>query len=775
MAQSQHLPSSQKCYLAICHSSKLLAYRFSTMTRLTFTAFSFAPICRSWAIGSVFALVCLMLGATLAVAQNRVFLAGRGQNEVFHTVFPLSDQSVLIGGSAADLSWLPANTPVFTLTNTGGVNSQAAGRVAFLLHVSTSLDQVFSVVKFPDGTASSVSRIRTNALPGQPTGDLFISGERTTDVGSTDGYYIAKLSANFVNGIPDSLVWSYNAVCPPRGTAPSDLKTIQPWDVGGDGRVVVGAGESFGTNWADIKRLDPDGNPEVVPEWLDHWVAPSGELYGPISEMDPALVAATTFRYSAIPLKPTRRGSMRSYTQRQYDSLMLDENGNPGRKGLFPDDYYFSGPCPLTGGCAGASGYTGYRMGPNPVQRLGGIAVDRRTGDIYYGYSTQTILPGGLPDFEPAVVAMYFNGKIKWWARLYQETNDNSTPDQYVDAIEIDYNADRLVVGARCHGNNVINLWSGNNLNYNPGARGFQNRFTGNNGNIHISWLGKYDLSSGQILNATYVAEFIEGNTSYGTPYSNFQYRRWPNFNAGNPNVNTTRLQHLHVTPDGRVVIAATGRRTFTTANAFQSMPLPTLSSTVRGTWNSFVRIYTPDLSEVTYSSLLTGVWDTLTGSGGDNSVIRSVVAYNDQLLVVGRHRGTGNNLPITGTQGFGAPYLMGPMAFGAVLWTDTSNRPLVSSPRPVATGTGLMKLVPNPATDKVLLTMDGHLGFKASAIASVQVTDLTGKVVMTKYIPAPWLQDGYQLDIKGLVAGCYMVQVSIDGAYAAGKRLVVN
>ncbi|MBK7084986.1 MAG: hypothetical protein IPH53_10085 [Flavobacteriales bacterium] len=122
---------------------------------------------------------------------------------------------------------------------------------------------------------------------------------------------------------------------------------------------------------------------------------------------------------------------------------------------------------------------------------------------MYIGFNTKSVLPGGEPDFEPAVMAMDADGALLWWSRLYHEVTPggdtvNSSPDQYIDALAIDYSqppaSGMLVVNARCHGNNVENLWEGSSIAANPGASGFQNQFTGTNGNIHISWLGKLKL-----------------------------------------------------------------------------------------------------------------------------------------------------------------------------------------------------------------------------------------------------------------------------------------
>jgi len=230
---------------------------------------------------------------------------------------------------------------------------------------------------------------------------------------------------------------------------------------------------------------------------------------------------------------------------------------------------------------------------------------------------------------------MTSTGALKWWARLYEETGSNSSPDQYVDGLAVDYSNDRLVVLARSHGNNVINFWSGNAIDLDPGGQGFQNRFTGTNGNIHISWLGRYGLSSGRIHAATWVAEFNEGETG-GAPHPDPNLGGWPNPNAGWPNLNTTRCRNdLEVFPDGSVLVACTGRRTATTVNAHQRMPLPGQSV---GTWNDFVRVYRPDLSGVIYSSLLTGDWDQTTGQGGGNTHLQAVLPLAGGLLTVGHH-----------------------------------------------------------------------------------------------------------------------------------------
>lgn len=689
------------------------------------------------------ALLCLPLFAN---AQHRAFLAGSGQGETFNCVFQLSNGNLLVGGSAPDLNWLPAGTPVAELAGTAGLRSKDLANRAFILHLTPDLQTILDVVAFPPGTVTGVTRIKTNGLPGAPTEDLFISGERKNDTAAADGYYIAKLNANFLAASPTYLHWTYNVICQGRNaTSVSENKTLQPWDVGGDGRVVVGSGTGFSTNWADIKRLDPAGIPEIVPAWRSHKPAKGGEFNKPIWEYHPDSTITNPLLWSQLPLKAGRLGSLRSATRQEHDSLMADENGNTDRKGLYPDDYYFTGPCVPGGTCPGGPGYTGYRVGPNPTQRLGGIAVDRRTGDFYFGYSTQTILPDGLPDFEPVLVAMYFDGTLKWWARLYKQQPSNSTPDQYVDAVGIDYANNMVVVGARCHGNNTVNLWQGNSISANPTARGFQNRFTGNNGNIHISWFGKLELNSGALMHSTYMAEFIEGSTSWGTNYTKPLYRQWPNFNGGNPNVNTTRIAEMHVATDGSVCVLGTGRRTFTTANAMQRMPHPRSSGV--GSWNMFCRVYSPDLSEVKFSSTLTGRWDTLSGTGGNNTTLRGLFATDNGVIVTGTHAATGNLMPVASPAPWGDTTLNGAKALVAQFAIDSL--PFMVGNKPALAETEL-SIYPNPSAGKVTIEGSGPL-------QQAQVFDRLGRQVYSQ--KATGLSA--QLDLQSLPAGLYLLSVT--------------
>ena len=293
------------------------------------------------------------------------------------------------------------------------------------------------------------------------------------------------------------------------------------------------------------------------------------------------------------------------------------------------------------------------------TQRLGAVVIDRDTGAIYLGLSTQSVLPDGLPDFEPSVVAFDDSGRLLWWNRLYEQTPANSSPDQYVDGLAIDAVSSSLIVLARCHGNNTVNLWKGNQIAAHPSGSGFQNQFTGTNGNIHISWLGKFSLAQGVLQASTYVAEYTNTTGGLGDALGDPNLDGWQSPNGGWPNVNTTRCADVDVLSDGRVAITCTGRRTITTTNAHQKM-LHFDEGVSK--WNQFVRVYAADLSGIDYSTLVTGTWDAVEGPQSSNTVLQAVLPVDDGVIAAGWHqldaetgRAKDNPVPTTAVPTWGA------------------------------------------------------------------------------------------------------------------------
>jgi hypothetical protein len=645
-----------------------------------------------------FAAIFYLIFSQQAFAQNLVTYAGNSGKERFNDVIELSNGKVLVAAEADNLAWVPGGTPITTLTvnlapGISSINS-ADSRVAFLMLLNSTQSTIEQIVRFPAGTVASVNRIRTTNQIGSATADMYISGMRTTTSNAEDGYYIARLNNNFLGGVPTACSWYFPVSAKNKGAGASAYKTIQPWDCGNDGSVVFGTGLEYDWDWAAIQKLDPSGNLTTVENWPYHT-----DTVGINTEQNYKAASAYvpgSATYSSIVLKTYRSGSLRSSVNgtafwNGYNFNGLDENNN-ARKGKFPDDFFApeaEGATPgdgraygrLTQGTSYNTSPVGYRTSfksTRPTGRLGGIVIDRRDNHMYFGYSTQSAFwsvtkvngSNWVPDFEPVVVAMNNTGGLKWWARLYNQ-RDISLPDQYIDAIDIDYAADQLVVLARQHGFSGNMFWKGNQLFFNGGASGFKNSNSGVNTieTGHYTWIGKYDLIrtpvgpipvQPKLIHATFMAEYSDNPTGLGSRSNDPKLDNWFLPNSGFPDLNTTKGQtRMNVSRNGSVAIVATGRRTITTADAHQKMPKPGTGSV--SSWNQFIRVYRPDLSSPVYSSLLTGAWDTLSGIGGSNTEIFTAFPFSNGVYVAGYHQidpasGTArpNNIPTSNVPTWG-------------------------------------------------------------------------------------------------------------------------
>ncbi|MFN3875381.1 MAG: hypothetical protein ACK4L7_05680 [Flavobacteriales bacterium] len=675
--------------------------------------------------------------------QHLIAYAGNSGREAFFAVSRLSDGTFLVGGAADDLNWIDPAVPRTELPAPGINNPGGSGRIAFILHLSADLQTPLDVLHLPAGAAEDIRFIKQSNLPNAPTDQVVTSGN------TTGGYFLGKLNGNWVDAPPTGFAWAQTIA------ASGYVKENHPWDVDGDGRVVYISGETHGYNWSAMYRLDAAGQREVVEHWRVHWKTQGGEWRGtPASAYgDPT----NPLSYSGVVFKRDGRCELRSHTQADFDLIQPDGNGGM-KKGKWPLDFMYAGPCdpngsqPLNG-----PGYTGYSPAATPVYGASVVTIDRRDNSIYLGMNVKTTLPDGNPDFEPAVIKFTSEGALAWWSRLYHEIQPggafvNSSPDQYVDGIAVDYSLPlaqaSVVVNARCHGNNAENLWEGDQIATDPGASGFQNRFTGTNGNIHISWLGKLSCTDGTLRHSTYVAEYAEGANTYGSPHPDPNLGGWPDPNTGWPNVNTTRLARCAVltTADGSVCIAGTGRRTITTANAWQQMPLP--ASGLSGAWNQFVRVYTPDLLTPKYSSLLVGQWNTANGSGGDNTDVYGLWKTADGIVAVGRHRPDPNNpgqhlgapIPTTNVPAWGQALPQNESAilahFTASALADPDDGPSVITDMQGFRHEDQLMVHPNPAHEGFSVTFTGTTG------GALELVDATGRLVRSERTEGtqPWI-----------------------------------
>lgn len=598
-------------------------------------------------------LILFLLFSTVHYSQNSMVTYFGNHETILNDVCQISNGDILIIGKTKNLATFPSSVTRVILTASGITNTTTDGSIPFILQFNQSLQIIKKIYHLPVNSAIDFRFIKTSNLPRTLTQNIYLSGETSL------GYFVGKLNNNFINGDPTGFQWVYNV----NAASGSYPKLNQPWDVGSDDKVVYARGDSHAFNWSCVERLNQNGVREVVPSWLVHWPVSGGEYYGNannyVNNSNPSLNGISGLSYSAIVFKrDDNRCNLRSQNQIDFDTWSSDGNGGQ-KKGKWPMDVFYSTPCTPSLGPNTHGGYTGYRPGTGTTYGPNSICIDKRNNNIFIGFNTQSTLPDGLPDFEPAVMAMDSQGELLWWSRLYYEkrpdgTLQRSTPDQYIDDLAIDYVNDLLTVVARCHGNNVENFWDGNEVDFNSNAQGFQNRFTGNNGNIHIQWIGKLSLSQGVLNNCTYWGEYNEGASSLGNPLTSANLNNWPNPNLGWPDLNTTRAKSnsMKVTSDGSVLVLGKGRRTMTTSDAYQSMPLP--NSSLKSCWNSFVRLYNPVLSFPLYSSLLVGNWDTSTGSGGDNVNLNGSFKTDDGIIVVGNHTGINGQLPTSDIPSWG-------------------------------------------------------------------------------------------------------------------------
>ena len=627
----------------------------------------------------VLPLLCALMPCLPGLAQpNSTAVTGYGYGSGYNSILNLSDGTILVAGGGTSLSWVPIGIPVDTLsipqtrrsaadTTKFGIVSSAPGQIGYLLHLSGDFQRLIRVTAMPPGLVPDIVKIRATNLPGAASGQIYISGRRNDP--NVKGYYIAKLNGNYVNNPPTAADWTFDvrsldrrhnmgAASPFPAGVESDVRKYQPWDVGADGKVYFVLDREFSDDWCAIHRLRANGTLDVVENWRVHWTGDGTQSFnrGPSMRLTPAssYSGPGQITSSGIILKLNRNGHLRSATQAEFDSLSMDDNGNLGRKGAYPDDILFDGPLAFSAGNfapASAGGQTGMlpnlNGGNTPTPRCVALTVDRSTGDFVFGYSVYSTSPNSsVHDFEPAVVCMDSSGRMKWWARCYQTTAQNSNAQQHIDHLAIDYYNRRVVVAGRTYGDCANNFWAGNQLSWNLGGTGFLNRFTGPSHSNYISWIGALGMTGnvieGKILRATYVGEAAD--TLVGTPYANRLYNGFPNINTANVPLANTETEDLYVLEDGRVVWAGKTNRAMTTKGALHPM-LKFGEGYVRP--QSLVRVYSADLDTVIYSSMVATCWNELIKSSsqplGNLRVFANQQGPDLSILAVGTQYEAGN------------------------------------------------------------------------------------------------------------------------------------
>jgi hypothetical protein len=585
----------------------------------------------------IFCIICI---CKVKAQTNIVTYIGNTGRECLYDVTQLSDGTFLACGYAQSLAWLPAGTPT-NIISAGNINNalDTMNAYGFIIQLSNDLQTILSCIHFPQGAVADIKYMKFTSAPYATTGDMYISGTTRATKLNEGGYFIAKLNNNFVNGVPTAMNWVR------RNWAEGNVFENQPWDVGSDGKVVYIYGQSHAADWAQVGRYRADGSNDLVSNWRTHWDVLGAEYKG----LANSYMGASTLTRSGIVLKKTGRCDLRSWTTADYNTWQSDGNGSM-RKGKWPLDFLYNSPCNIASVSTSGPGYNGYSASSSQTYGGQSISIDKRNNSIFIGMNTKSVLPGGLPDFEPAVICMDSSGSLVWYSRLYHEVMPNtpndtvtSTPDQYIDGLAIDYTNNNLVVNARTHGNNVSNFWKGNAVASNPSANGFQNQFTGTNGNIHLEWIGKLSLLNGEFQGSTFMGEYNNNANANATPLSDPNLFGWPNPNAGWAELNTTRTARnsIRVSTNGSVLVGAVGRHSMTTTNAYQKNVKPNATNATTSPWANFVRLYEPDLSKPIYSSLVTGQFDTITGANGDNTTIYGFYKTQQGIIGVGKHSTT--------------------------------------------------------------------------------------------------------------------------------------
>ncbi len=661
-----------------------------------------------------------------AIATNNavVTLAGSTGTEEFKDVMELSDGTLLVAGSAENLDWVSApktQLPPLSIPNRG------TGRTAFLMRISGDTRSVLGVWHLPAGQAYDFRWIKGTHKPGAPTGDLYLSGACDATSGE---YFIARLDANFIAATPTGFSWVRLAKA---SGAYGDNFGMQAWDVGGDGRVayVNETGETI-----RVFFLDAAGSLMKLPGLRgSHWAA--GVTLNDANRQPGIGADLTTTAVSGISFP----ADLRSWTEADQLAILPDGNGQI-KRGTWPLDLFIP-VRDLNGGTTGTIeyGYTGYKsVGKH---RIGGIAINRDTNDFSIGFNIQSRFWDAAankeqPDFEPAVISYAASGALKWWSRLYHEVIDAnangqvntgetrlSSPDQYVDGLAVDYSTtpNRLVVAARCHGNNAVNFWNGNSIAATPGANAFQNQFTGTEGNIHLSWIAKLRDNDGTVINASFLAGYLRDVSLTQALYGDPNLDGWPSHNAGWPNLTTTMIEPGSPRTDsaGRVYVVGLGPRMVTTSGAWQKLPkiTPSINQGI-SPWAQFARVMEPNLNTLTYSTALTGEWTYPSPGaqpvGAANTDLYGIFPVSGGLIAVGRQRDWGNPVPTGSVPSWGTPLPSGVSALFAKLpftggGSAPSTLPVITQP-PAAnpatvsgTTTQLSTLAADPVDPESALT----------------------------------------------------------------------
>ena len=251
--------------------------------------------------------------------------------------------------------------------------------------------------------------------------------------------------------------------------------------------------------------------------------------------------------------------------------------------------------------------WTNVKNGGNPISgadlKPEALVIDKEGNAIVAGTIPFEM---GFPDFDPFLMSFSPEGKLRWTNCFLNGLL--SEPDQKTQALEVDPSSGDILVCYWQHGNNQKTLLLDPN--------GWLNKFTGTNGNIKISWIGRVDAESGKLKNSTYIYSQMP----------NAKNPRWPDLNSSGVNA-------MGVADGGRVYAAGSTTISFpTTSNAF-------LPGVTEYGGHPMLVVLRPDLSAPHYSTYL---------SAGQGGVDHIAILPGGAAFCAGRHSTEGTALPVT-------------------------------------------------------------------------------------------------------------------------------
>jgi hypothetical protein len=219
------------------------------------------------------------------------------------------------------------------------------------------------------------------------------------------------------------------------------------------------------------------------------------------------------------------------------------------------------------------------------------------------------------------------------------------------------------------------------------------------------------------------------------------------------------------------------GRRTITTANAYQKMVKPYFGG--QSCWNSFVRVYDSQLRLPKYSSLIVGVWDTLSQEGGSNTDLFGVYKTSQGVICVGRQTADlsgipiGNNLPIINQTPWGNA---NPQNESALLVYYKASNLNNSSDGYTVTGSNSefkyinedeIRIYPNPSSNKISVSFSNHV--YSGQNWNYSIDDLLGKPIQQGRF-----SNGI-IDVSSIKQGFYQIRIFNYNQSFTKKVIITN